>query len=199
MWRSCKSIFDRPSICIWVQLRFYSEAIIGGHKLNNLYTFIVFFPWSNWRPFVLSVNYVICVSWRGLYPDSMDLLIRSDISWTLETWTTWVCRSLPRARNIFVAVEMPSFFSKSPVLSCMAGVLLWDQGGLQWFQQCCHRPTDDGHCILCFFGSVFSPPKKNHGPGAVRVGVFDGYMFTAFQEKDDQVPKSLKMSETLCA
>ena len=46
---------------------------------------------------------------------------------------------------------------------CMAGVLLWDQGGLQWFQQCCHRPTDDGHCVLCFFG-----PRQSLDLGAVR-------------------------------
>lgn len=83
MWRSCKSSFDMPSRCIWVPLWSYypcAEAIIGSHKLRNLYTFISFFYglYCLWiLLFACLEENCIVILWI------FDDLVRWDIPWTL--------------------------------------------------------------------------------------------------------------------
>lgn len=141
MWRSCKSSVDMPSRCIWVQLWSYypcAEAIIGSHKLYNLCTFIICF--------LGQTDYCLWILLFACLEEDCILIL-------------WIFCDLSGG----TFQEMPFFAPRVQWFNCMAGVLLWDQGGLQWFQQCCHRPTDDGHCVLCFFG-----PRQSLDPWAVR-------------------------------
>lgn len=168
MWRSCKSSVDMPSRCIWVQMWSYypcAEAIIGSHKLYNLYTFIICFlgqtDYCLWiLLFACLEEDCILILWIFCDLSGGTLLQESNglIAWQVSFFETKAAFS--GSSSAAIAPQMMAIASCVSLAQDNHWIREpWGVGGIWW----AHAPCS-----------------------------------SAFQEKDNQIPKSL-MSETLCA